>query len=343
MTSTRILAIGDVHVKTKNINSIYKLTDYICSNIDKYNPDFVVLLGDILDYHEKVYTQCLNTSLDLIKRIADKVHVYILVGNHDYISNTQFLSTNHWMNALKSWTNVTIVDNVVEKNGFVFCPYVFPGRLTEALGDTVVSKVLFCHQEFRGCDMGSVVSECGDDASSIRTPLIISGHIHKPQRVGENVYYVGSPLQNAFDEEKDSKRICLIEFDDCGSEYKITDIPVNIDLKKTVYVSVDEKESVRETLNVITSDPGTTYRVVVECSTPGSAASFRKSADFKSLSLKSKVVFRPRPDSSVDIDKNTSVLTQKTFDEVVIEKLKECGGISEKCIFMYKTLVLREK
>ena len=35
---------------------------------------------------------------------------YILVGNHDLINNQQFLSTNHWMNALKDWPNIFIVD-----------------------------------------------------------------------------------------------------------------------------------------------------------------------------------------------------------------------------------------
>ena len=39
---------------------------------------------------------------------------YILVGNHDMINNQQFLTDNHWMNGLKQWDNIVIVDHPVQ-------------------------------------------------------------------------------------------------------------------------------------------------------------------------------------------------------------------------------------
>ena len=39
----------------------------------------------------------------------------LLVGNHDYINNQQFLTNNHWMNAMKDWNNVTIIDKVIKR------------------------------------------------------------------------------------------------------------------------------------------------------------------------------------------------------------------------------------
>ena len=96
---------------------------------------------------------------------------YILVGNHDYISNTQFLTTNHWMNAMKEWKNVVIVDKVIQQNindlSFVFVPYVFPGRFQEALNTIHIDGInkiscIFAHQEFKGCKLGAILSDIGD-------------------------------------------------------------------------------------------------------------------------------------------------------------------------------------
>ena len=53
------------------------------------------------------------------------------------INHDQFLTNNHWMNALKQWENVTIVDKVlhieVDTKDLLFCPFVAPGRFIEAL------------------------------------------------------------------------------------------------------------------------------------------------------------------------------------------------------------------
>ena len=40
---------------------------------------------------------------------------YILVGNHDFQNNSQFLTDNHWMTGMKEWKNTVVVDKVVTK------------------------------------------------------------------------------------------------------------------------------------------------------------------------------------------------------------------------------------
>ena len=41
---------------------------------------------------------------------------FVIVGNHDLIHNRVFLEPEHWLNALKEWENVVIVDNVKKIN-----------------------------------------------------------------------------------------------------------------------------------------------------------------------------------------------------------------------------------
>ena len=47
----------------------------------------------------------------LFKRFTEMCEeLYVLVGNHDYINNSQYLSGNHWMTVFKGWENVKVVD-----------------------------------------------------------------------------------------------------------------------------------------------------------------------------------------------------------------------------------------
>ena len=43
----------------------------------------------------------------------------VIVGNHDLINNQQFLTQNHWMNAMKDWENVRVIDDVEEIDNFI--------------------------------------------------------------------------------------------------------------------------------------------------------------------------------------------------------------------------------
>ena len=59
-----ILAIGDTHFKPDNVIDSYdfinKLEQYIIKNNDKI--DYIVVLGDILHTHEKIFTLALNVA-----------------------------------------------------------------------------------------------------------------------------------------------------------------------------------------------------------------------------------------------------------------------------------------
>ena len=129
--TTRVLFIGDVHFKHNNLNEMTIMMEKL-RNIDEHY-DFSVVAGDILDSHEKIDVQLMNRAYDMIKLLKARTHVYICVGNHDMINNQQFLTDAHWMNGMKEWKDVTIVDKPVTFNKFLFVPYVFPGRFVEAL------------------------------------------------------------------------------------------------------------------------------------------------------------------------------------------------------------------
>ena len=240
MEDVKILFIGDPHIKFGNILEIEKLIEGLVKICESNTIDLIVIAGDMLDDHEKIWTMALNKSYEMIDKLRKYTEVYILVGNHDYISNVQFLSTHHWMNGLKKWDNVTIVDKVIDKTInnklFMFVPYVTNGRFEEALNTNTSpwnkATCIFAHQEFYGCKMGAITSVSGDNWSK-DNPFVVSGHIHSRQYPQENIYYPGSALQIAFG-ESEKNVIPLITFTD--NDHSINEIDLMLPRKKIVYV-----------------------------------------------------------------------------------------------------------
>lgn len=236
----KVIAIGDPHFRVENVVEVDMFMDRIERLCKKEKPDIIVILGDLLHTHEKIFTIALNKAYEFVRKMRDIAPTYVLVGNHDYIQNSQFLTENHWMNAMKDWDNVTIVDTVVDvvRNGvkLVFVPYVPNGRFLEALdtGDWKGAECIFAHQEFAGCKMGAIISIEGDRWPE-DYPLVVSGHIHSKQTPQPNIYYTGSAMQHAFG-ESEKNTIPIFTF----SPYSLREVDLELPRKKIVYMDMDK-------------------------------------------------------------------------------------------------------
>jgi DNA repair exonuclease SbcCD nuclease subunit len=240
----RVIAIGDPHFRVENILEVETFMDKMAKLAKTEKPDMIVVLGDLLHTHEKIFTIALNKAYDFIKTMRDIAPTYVLVGNHDYIQNSQFLTENHWMNAMKDWDNVIVVDSVisVEKQGlkFVLLPYVPNGRFQEALNtiddEWKNADCIFAHQEFSGCKMGAIISVEGDIWPE-EYPCIVSGHIHSRQTPQPNIYYTGSAMQHAFG-ESDKNTIPIFDFTP-EKPYNLREIDLELPRKRIVYMDMD--------------------------------------------------------------------------------------------------------
>jgi len=318
-----VLFVGDVHIKFNNLEDVEVLENKILEQRNK-NLSFIVLAGDILDTHERVHTQLLNRAYKLIESCASVAQTYVLVGNHDYINNMQMLTSAHWMNGMKKWPGVVVVDRPVvvegKKSGakFICVPYVPPGRLVEAL-DTISehsgydlqspsaedrstnqntldwrkeASAVFAHQEIRGCRMGAIVSSVGDEWD-VNWPVIISGHIHDRQKIGRNVVYPGSSLNHAFG--NDNQGIVLFDFDGVFENERCVlpfekYISLGLEKKKLIYTNVKDVFVLAKKLPKLAVDATAKVTVCVS----GNATDikiFKKSKTFSDLSSKARVRF----------------------------------------------------
>jgi len=294
----KIVFIGDIHIKFTNLIEIDKLEHEVVKYCNVSPPTYFILGGDILDTHERVNTQLLNRAYDLIRSFRRIAPVYVIVGNHDYINNQQFLTSEHWMNGMKEWNDVFVVDKpmVIELNNdlkFLLVPYVPNGRFVEAV-ETVVTDwktmtCVFAHQEIRGCKMGAITSTDGDVWDD-EWPMIISGHIHERQSIGLNVLYPGSAVNHSY--SSDNQGVSEFKFDKKVRGYSEFKIDIKLEKKKTFYRTISDVDE--EDLKKMTATFTKNHRLALDGEMKD-IAFFKKTQTYKDLTKKGvKIVFQKR-------------------------------------------------
>ena len=260
--SVKFVCIGDPHFKEDNIIEARSIIDKTVEYVKEADLDFLVILGDLLDKHERYYEKPYNLAMEWLWKLQEVVPLFFVVGNHDLRNNKQFLTSAHAYNPCKAWPNITICDNVVIRDikgmRFTFVPYVYPGRFTEALETSTevweTSACIFAHQEFVGCTLsGTTISTVGDKWDS-DNPMIISGHIHDehtlvpkdPEGTGY-IHYVGALIQASFGEKDNNAMwLCEIEKDEGdeeeGESCNFTHEKVDLEFPKKVEHHMDVKD-----------------------------------------------------------------------------------------------------
>ncbi len=235
--SIEILTVGDPHFKTSNVMEIDEMCSKTIALAKDRNPNVIVILGDVLDTHERIHVVPLSKSIEWIQNLSSVAPVYVLIGNHDRPNNSDFLSNLHPYNGLDTDNyqydynempssnantiksinsidqeninkyNIKIVYQVYSENiggfDFLFVPYVPPGRFMEAINTHVKTEelskysMIFAHQEFKNAKMGAIKSIIGDTWSK-NDPAVVSGHIHDYDHLESNIIYTGTPMQHAF-------------------------------------------------------------------------------------------------------------------------------------------------
>ena len=314
--SYQVLFIGDPHFQVGNMLEVDLFLDMILKLVIEKTPNLIVIAGDLLHTHERLHTLALNKAYELVNNLRKTAKTYILVGNHDMCNNQQFLTTNHWMNVMKEWSNVVIVDKVIIElfggKKMVFVPYVPPGRFEEAL-NTVDgwndSDCIFAHQEFYGCKMGAIISVEGDKWP-LEAPQVISGHIHCNQKPQANIYYSGSAMQHAFG-ESEKKIIAILTFTPDKTIYDLEEIDLKLPKKKIVYVNVEdvEKYQVKTTEDQVKLTVNGDYEEF---------KALKKTKKYKDIVDKGiKVVFKPKKLEYKTTHESDITNESKNFNEIL--------------------------
>ena len=251
----KMCLLGDPHYRLSSVKSHQKLTELVLDWIKEEKeqagdvPIIMCIMGDLCDNHKVSFMKPYMMATDLLFRASEILPTYLLIGNHDRADNTIVRTNEHFFEAHKLKKNLTIVDKgiVEEINGFklAFVPYLPVGTFREHYNDIVGDHkidVVLCHQEFRNVKMGIITSAEGDRWSKKTDPQVFTGHIHEHQILG-NVYNVGTPLQQAFNEDYNSKGVTTVVMsrqENGKPSFDVTRLRLNIPPKITITISASE-------------------------------------------------------------------------------------------------------
>jgi len=335
----KILVIGDVHIQISNLPEIDLFLKKIKDILEKEKPDFVVSLGDNLHYHEKIMARALYKVNEFINMIAEVCPIVVIVGNHERINNSDFLSDIHPYQAFNDKKNVTIVNKVKQMKWsikgltevkdksdlplnefyffFTFVPYVPCGRFMEALNTSAVdfkdSRIIFAHQEFKGSKLNDLIESTSGDTWDHKFPWVISGHIHVKQKM-KNVYYPGSPIQHTFN-EPDDKGVLIVEGYEDTVLHSFRDIILDLPKKITIQTTPDKF------LTVIVSEKDK-YRIVI-CGKKEEFIQIRKLPFYRELIRKGVKITFKLIKSEIQTNNQKEKRPLRTFKDIMNETLKD--------------------
>lgn len=337
----KILCIGDIHIQPQNLANIDIFLNELEQHLQNTNEvlyDIIVILGDTLHTHEKVYTQALNKAFTYFEICSKYALTFVLIGNHDYINNSQFLSRNHPFNSFKFISEkINIVDDITTINikniNLLFLPYVPDGKFMTAIksgiSDISSFDIIFGHQLFDGAKMGAIVAENVEKWDS-EYPLLISGHIHEKQYPQENLHYTGSCLQHSFGSESSDISISSYEIDCKTKNITLKEIFLDLPIKKII--TADEK-SIYTVKNKMKSDLKNIQYKILLVTTSEFIKSFKMSSLYKSLLKKAKISFVSN-EKVVDINNNYQKYKKIDFYSI----LKELINDDPDLVAIYKSL-----
>jgi len=294
MSNQLVLCVGDPHARISTIGDLAKLSLKIKELAKEKKVTHIVILGDLFNDFTKIHLLVLRAVVNFFEIVlSTHLPVYYIVGNHDMLNNQVFLEDFHALTPFKNWlNNLKIVDEPLVEDGFVFCPYVAPGRFKEAVGPILKTKPLvwpgaiFCHQEFFGAKMGAIESKVGDVWSD-KLPLVVSGHVHDREWLQPNILYVGAPAAQAYG-ENDDKTVSILEFQD--SKF-ISEELFDLGMPKRITVTISVEEA------KVYVFPENTYVRMNIIGTLEELTAFKKTARYDELFKKAKVV--PKPSDKV--------------------------------------------
>lgn len=210
---TRVMLLSDIHygVKSGGDNTI----NYIqwMDMMDEYFNKFflplvenlkndgeipaLIICGDFFDNRISIRLDVMNRAMDVVKKLASVMPVYMMVGNHDSYRSEDSLMNS--LNIFRGIDNIEIIDTDRHLEMAGLAIDVFPWtsnykELTKKVKGST-SDIVLLHADINGLKYPSnVVISDGVDCKTVKDIAIYAGHIHKRQRMGR-ITYIGSPYE----------------------------------------------------------------------------------------------------------------------------------------------------
>ena len=210
-TKTKICLIADVHFsKVFNLKTFNKLYN----NIVKNKPNYVCIVGDLIDYQEITLNKHIEKLYAFLKKLSKKTKVIISLGNHDITTyKDESASIELFKLNLKTISNLVLLDN--EKyieNNICFIGYTeqYETLYKDNVDDKIIEGVSNLTKDLKKNTYNILLSHNPLKVTSDsiykkivnhdRINLILSGHTHNgmlPNFIKTNTLFI-SPRKRFF-------------------------------------------------------------------------------------------------------------------------------------------------
>ena len=225
----RVIVSGDFQTNYGNLHLCHKVWKHLIQLARKEKLEAIVLTGDLKDNYDPVGIRIVKFWQRAIEKARRKgIRVIILLGNHD--REGLYTDANNWLSILRRAGAETYdKPGVCElKDGkMAMLPYSssvkrlreWAKRFSEMKWDKRKDILLF-HADVKGCQYNALGWNDGarskaklqaSDLFPRKYNYCVGGHIHHPQILGENIYYVGSPFAMDWGEGNSRKRFLVIK------------------------------------------------------------------------------------------------------------------------------------
>ncbi len=209
MSEPIVVVISDIHFNVNNLELATKALKAALSKAEELGVSLVIA-GDLHDTKAIIRAEVANRLLEILNK--PKVRVFIIVGNHDMISEK---GDTNGLNYLQDGESVTTVSSQIDfwmVDQYVhMIPYQnTPEKFKDVLNDVPKGSIVICHQGVQGAHLGDYVQDkTSIEKEALEGYKIISGHYHRHQTVGA-LTYIGSPFTHTFGEANDGEKGFLI-------------------------------------------------------------------------------------------------------------------------------------
>lgn len=208
----RLLITSDLHFNDKAMDRYrFGLFEWLAKEQRKRQTDALFILGDLTENKDRHPATLVNKVVEGLRLLRPPI--YILRGNHDGIDPT--CPYFKFLNAVEGVTFV-LKTQTVHNGRFGMLPHC---RDQSELNNncTLLPKglvAIFGHNTFEGA-----IAETGASLSglrlapieSLRPGAVWAGDIHRPQRVGRLLNYVGSPYHVRFGDDFNPRVVLLVD------------------------------------------------------------------------------------------------------------------------------------
>jgi len=268
----RLLFTSDWQIAFGNLQECEMALDELIAAAVKYQPEAVIHAGDVKDAYSPVDVETVKLAVRMVRRVRSAgFRFIILLGNHDRIS--QSAESKNWLDVLAAAGAEVVTEpkiKIIAGAAVAFVPYFGAATGQETLINATSAllaktkghigpKVLVLHAEIGGSVMDAsgrlTKGPTGEDLHFDEFDAVLSGHIHRHQRIGDYAaWYIGSPFCQDWGEADSPKGHVLLDLENGEVNQIRTKIPhwYNVDYLEKNNITPEDGAYVRSKVQVTT-------------------------------------------------------------------------------------------